>query len=139
MKKITSFILAIALLCTAIPFASAETVPSCGSRFTYIGQASASLTIHESTGIASCYAMCYATNSTLTVRIVGTLQKLSNGSWSNIKSWEKSGLSYVALATSRAVISGYTYRFKANISILDSNGHVLEMTTLYDVKNYSTT
>ena len=135
MKRFTAVSLVLILLCACalITPAYAE-----ASRFTYINTVGATLSINESSGIASCVASCRTHNTSDSIRIVGSLQRYNSNSnsWSQIKSWTKTGSGNITLDKSYAVYSGYRYRFVATVSIFDSNGQVIESTTPTSYYNY---
>ena len=61
-------------------------------QYVYIIQASTSLTI-SSNGTATVYGYVQKTPAGKNIYLSSTLQRYSNGSWSNVKNWSKSSTS----------------------------------------------
>ena len=136
MKKIVCLLLVTVLLCSAILPASAAVVDPIAPQYKRIVSLALRLSIDESTGIASCYARCLA-DSDVTIKIKGTLQQYSNGSWVYVNSWTKSGVRLVVLDEKWAVYSGYKYRFVATYSVYGSDGGFIESDTMSQIYDYT--
>ena len=133
MKRITAFILVIVMLFSVSASASSATV---GLRYTHISQGYSRLTINKSTGTAQCYALCSTHNSTDSIIIFGSLERLVGGAWSSVNSWTSTGTSIAIMNKTQHVSSGYTYRFVANVKIYSSSGSFLETATFYQYCDY---
>ncbi|WP_179122350.1 hypothetical protein, partial [Caloramator quimbayensis] len=95
-KRFLSFALSILLILsvlTSTALAAEETSAKQDSevsiQYVYINQASTSLTI-SSSGTATVYGYVQKTPAGKNIYLTSTLQRYSNGSWSNVKSWSKS-------------------------------------------------
>lgn len=86
--------------------------------------------------IANCYARCVAEKG-VTIKIVGTLQQYTNGSWVYVTSWTETGATVVILDKTHPVASGYKYRFIARFYIYDSNGSFVESDILSRIYDYN--
>lgn len=123
MKKTIVKVLAVALVVMSVfttcacAFASGaeDTVTEEPTRYTYINIATLSFTISGSTAKAS--ASLSAKKNT-SLQIVMTLQKQnSNGTWSNVKTWSKSGSgNSLQLAGSKVINVLNTYRVKGTFT-----------------------
>lgn len=134
MKKIVAILLLGVLLCGMIlPAAALDPVAPCYKKIisTHID-----FTINETTGIARCYASCVA-ESGVTIKIDGTLQQYTGGSWVYVTSWSVSGTRSVALDKQYAVYRGYKYRFIARFYIYDANGSFVESDMLSRIYDYT--
>jgi len=80
-------------------------------QYVYINQASTSLTI-SSSGRATVYGYVQKTPAGKSIYLTSTLQRYSNGSWSNVKSWSKSSTSSSASILETYKVSRGTYRVK---------------------------
>ena len=118
LKKSICMLLTLILLCALFPVAGmasdieAEDESADGSLgilMTYISSYNYNLSINSS-GLASSSASVTAYPGTDSVRISMYLQRYNSG-WSTVQSWSKEASgTYVSLATSHYVTSGYNYR-----------------------------
>ncbi|MCD8020374.1 MAG: hypothetical protein LUF92_12580 [Clostridiales bacterium] len=69
----------------------------------------ADLTIHNNTATSS-VKVKNSTSKPISIKM--TLQKKSNGKWTDVKTWNKSGTEIVELSKSYNVTSGKKYRLK---------------------------
>lgn len=136
MKRIISILLLCALLFGAVLPVSAAAIDPIAPQFKKIISTTISLEIDKKTGIAYCYADCIA-ESDVTIKIVGTLQQYTNGSWVYVTSWTESGKRSVTLDEQYAVASGYKYRFIARFYIYDSNGSFVESEMASRIYDYN--
>lgn len=125
MKRIISVLLLGILLCGMILPASASGSDLIAPYFEKIISTRVVFSIDKKTGIANCYARCAAKND-VTIKIVGTLQRHTGGSWVHVTSWTTTGVGTAVLDKQYAVASGYKYRFTARFYIYDSNGSFVE-------------
>lgn len=137
MKKLLSIFLAVILLFSCVQPVRAAVVEPDAPCFSYISSVSASLTINESTGVARCYARCSTSKSNVTITIIGTLQQYRSEKWNYVASWSKSGSPTVILDEQCTVSRGYQYRFVVYFYIYDTNGNLLESTSLIRVYDYT--
>ena len=136
MKKIVCLLLVVVLVCSLTLPAAAAVIEPAEPCYKKIRSIAIGFDIDESTGIASCYARCIAW-SNVTIKITGTLQQYSNGSWVYVTSWTKSGKDMVVLDEQWAVYRGYKYRFIATFSIYDSNGSFVESDSMSRIYDYT--
>ena len=137
MRRILSVILTIFLLVVSVlPCFAAETDTTVITpRYTHIDINKVNLTINETTGIATCFASCYAIG-TYTVKVECKLQRYQGGFYSTIKTWTNSGPEYASVYQNWAVYSGYQYRVYAIFYVYDSAGKLLESATSSASYNY---
>ena len=137
MRRILTVILAIVLLATsALPCFAAEASTSVvGPRYTHINTNSVDLDINKTTGVANCFASCYAMGD-YTVKVECKLQRYQGGFYSTIKTWTNSGSEYASVNQYWAVYSGYTYRVYAIFYVYDTAGNLLESATSSASYNY---
>ena len=136
MKRIVTLLLLAALLCCLMAPASAAVIDPIEPYFQKIISTYVDFSINESTGIANCYARCIAQDG-VTIKIVGTLQQYTNGSWVYVTSWSTTGTGVVVLDKQYAVYSGYKYRFIARFYIYDANGSFVESDMLSRIYDYT--
>lgn len=136
MKKIVCLLLVVVLVCSLTLPAAAAVIEPVEPCYKKIRSIAIGFDIDESTGIANCYARCIAW-SNVTIKITGTLQQYSNGSWVYVTSWTKSGKDMVVLDEQWAVYRGYKYRFIATFSIYDSNGSFVESDSMSRIYDYT--
>ena len=94
-------------------------------RLSTISMTSVTISINDSTGIASCDVLCYA-KSNYTIEIVCKLQRKVGSTWTTLKTWSTTGTTLASLSEIWAVSRGYTYRAYATFYVYDSNGVLLE-------------
>lgn len=137
MRRILTAILAIILLITSAPFCFAAEVetPVITPRYTHIHNNAVDLDINTTTGIAECFASCYAPGN-YTVKVECKLQRYQGGFYSTIKTWTNSGSEYASVYQNWAVYSGYTYRVYAIFYVYNSAGKLLESATSSASYNY---
>lgn len=136
MKKIVCLLLVSVLLFSLVPSASAAVIDPIEVQFKKIISTAITFRIDESIGIAYCYARCIAQND-VTIKITGTLQQYTNGSYVYVNSWTRSGKKMVILDEQWAVYRGYKYRFIATFSIYDSNGSFIESDSMSRIYDYT--
>lgn len=136
MKRLISILLLGVLLCGMVLPASAAVIDPVAPQYKKIISITTSFYVDEKTGIAYCYADCIA-ESDVTIKIVGTLQQYTNGSWVYVTSWTESGKRTVTLDEQYAVASGYKYRFIAQFYIYDSNGSFVESEMASRIYDYN--
>lgn len=136
MKRLISILLLGVLLCGMVLPASAAVIDPVAPQYKKIISITTSFYVDEKTGIAYCYADCIA-ESDVTIKIVGTLQQYTNGSWVYVTSWTESGKRSVTLDEQYAVASGYKYRFIARFYIYDSNGSFVESEMASRIYDYN--
>jgi len=91
---VSAFFLFIALTPAALAAGEGSTRPEpmVSIQYVYINQASTSLTISAS-GTATVYGYVQRTPAGRNIFLMSTLQRFSNGSWSNVRSWSRSSTS----------------------------------------------
>lgn len=136
MKKLVVILLLGTLLCGMMLPASASGSDLIAPYYKKITSLHVDFTIDEQTGIANCYARCVAEKGA-TIKIVGTLQQYTNGSWVYVTSWTETGATVVILDKTHPVASGYKYRFIARFYIYDSNGSFVESDILSRIYDYN--
>lgn len=130
MKKIFALMLAIVMTALVASPAYAAVPETVQPRYTYIDSASASLSINTSTGIATCKSELMTTSS-IRVRLVMYLQMYQNSKWETVMTWENTGTQFASLSKTRSITVGNTYRTYAVGYVLDANGVILEVSTIY--------
>ncbi|MGB9680545.1 MAG: hypothetical protein ACPLW7_02635 [Minisyncoccia bacterium] len=134
-KKFLSAALGMLLLLTV----SAPTVLAAGEanaapesivsiQYVYINQASTSLTI-SSSGTANVYGYVQKTPAGKNIYLSSTLQRYSNGSWTDVKSWSKSSTSSSASILETYQVSSGTYRVETYYYVSGDGGY--ESGTIY--------
>lgn len=128
-KRIFSVILVICILTTGLGALAQENVPqivpfAMGSHICAIG---AGLTI-TSSGFATCTSSLELMNTTDTATTYMYLQRLVNGSWTNVDSWSISGSIYIAQEASEYVMLTNYYRVHV-IAYVFSAGTLVEIAT----------
>jgi len=91
-------------------------------QYVYINQASTSLTISAS-GTATVYGMCKKTPAGKNIYLTSTLQRYSNGSWTDVKSWSKSSSSSSASILETYQVSSGTYRVETYYYVSGDGGY----------------
>ena len=130
MKKNLIKVLAVALVVMTVfatcacAFASGAEEREEPTRYSVINSASLSFTI---SGVTAYGAATLTTQKSASMQIVMTLQKQnSNGTWSNVKTWSKTGTgTYLYLSQSKVINVLNTYRLKGTFT---AGG---ETTTIY--------
>ena len=137
MRRIFTSILVIVLLMVSIlPCFAAETdTPIVTPRYTHINNNAVDLDINTTTGVANCFASCYAPGN-YTVKVECKLQRYQGGFYSTIKTWTSSGNELAYVNANWAVYSGYTYRVYAIFYVYNSAGKLLESATSSASYNY---
>lgn len=134
-KKFIFFALSILLVFSAsMPAAlaaeetSAKQESLVSIQYVYINQANTSLTISTS-GTATVYGYVQRTPSGKSIQLTSTLQRYSNGSWSNVKSWSKSSTSSSATISETYPVTNGTYRVEIYYYVAGDGGY--ESGTIY--------
>lgn len=129
MKKSISFLIALVLFLLPL-LACAESMIQ--PRFTYIVDPRVSLSI--SGGVASFGGRACSNSTSTTTKITVSLVRKADGSeyWFPKESWNAyaDGISTAAISKTASVDSGYTYHAFIYVQILDSDGNVLETTSV---------
>jgi hypothetical protein len=107
---------------------SAATESEMSVKYTYINQASTSLSI-SSSGTATVYGFVQKTPAGKSIYLSSTLQRNSNGTWSNIKSWSASSTSSSASILETYQVSSGTYRVETYYYVSGDGGY--ESGTVY--------
>ena len=97
-------------------------------QYVYINQASTSLTI-SSSGTATVYGYVQKTPAGKNIYLSSTLQRNSNGTWSNVKSWSASSTSSSASILETYQVSSGTYRVETYYYVSGDGGY--ESGTVY--------
>ena len=97
-------------------------------QYVYINQASTSLTI-SSSGTASVYGYVQKTPAGKNIYLSSTLQRNSNGTWSDVKSWSTSSTSSSASILETYQVSSGTYRVETYYYVSGDGGY--ESGTIY--------
>lgn len=126
-KNILLIALVILLLTNSVVASGNSTVQP---RYTYMNSVSASLTINESKGEATCVAAATAWTCS-SVKITCLLQRYQNGGWQTIKTWSDTDSDIVTVDNTWIIEQGYKYRLRAVGYALDSSNTVLESVTQY--------
>ncbi|KXG77107.1 hypothetical protein [Thermotalea metallivorans] len=134
-KRFLSFALSILLILsvlTSTALATGETSATPESvvsiQYVYINQASTSLTISAS-GTATVYGYVQKTPAGKNIYLTSTLQRYSNGSWTDVKSWSKSSTSSSASILETYQVSSGTYRVETYYYVSGDGGY--ESDTIY--------
>ena len=132
MKKImVTFLAVLSLILSTAPAYAAEVSNHASEtamtpNYTYIWLLSSGLDI-SSSGKAHCVGSVDASSNSYNAELTVTLQKYSNGSWSNVKSWSDSGTGQSNLIVDKYYYVEYgTYRVRTTAKIYDSAGKLLE-------------
>lgn len=129
MKKSISFLIALVLFLLPL-LACAESIVQ--PRFTYIVAPHVSLNI--SGGVATFSGRASSNSTATTTKITLSLVRNADGStyWFPMESWNAyaDGISTAAVDKTASVDSGYTYHAFLYVQILDSDGNVLETTSV---------
>lgn len=91
-------------------------------QYVYINQASTSLTI-SSSGTATVYGYVQKTPAGKNIYLTSTLQRYSNGSWTDVKSWSKSSTSSSASILETYQVSSGTYRVETYYYVSGDGGY----------------
>lgn len=127
-KRFLSAALSVLLLMTvsapgalAMGETSAATESEMSVMYTYINQAGTSLSI-SSSGTATVYGYVQKTPAGKNIYLTSTLQRYSNGSWSNVKSWSKSSTSSSVSILETYQVSSGTYRVETYYHVSGAGG-----------------
>ena len=135
MRRITSLLIVVTILCAMAVSASATTVDNAVQpRWTYLNSVYANLDINW-LGVATCEGRATA-GDLVTVEVIVRLQQLKDTGWATIKSWTSTGTLTASASGSYAVYSGYTYRVSVTGYVYDSNGNLVETGTATDTFVY---
>lgn len=132
LKKIISVVLILGLLSAIIVPAQANTIQP---RWTHVDELYAALKIDTTLGIATCEGSITAQDD-LPVKVIVYLQQYNNGRWVTLKTWQAEDSEYVYKSGSYAIYSGYKYRTYVEGFVYDSNGNMIEATSLAQEKTY---
>jgi len=97
-------------------------------KYTYINQASTSLSI-SSSGTATVYGFVQKTPAGKSIYLSSTLQRNTNGTWSNVKGWSASSTSSSATILETYQVSSGTYRVETYYYVSGDGGY--ESGTVY--------
>ena len=97
-------------------------------QYVYINQASTSLSISAG-GTATVYGFVQKTPAGKSIYLSSTLQRNSNGTWSNVKSWSASSTSSSASILETYQVSKGTYRVETYYYVSGDGGY--ESGTVY--------
>jgi len=97
-------------------------------QYVYINQASTSLSISAG-GTATVYGFVQKTPAGKSIYLSSTLQRNSNGTWSNVKSWSASSTSSSASILETFQVSSGTYRVETYYYVSGDGGY--ESGTVY--------
>ena len=130
MKRLLCLILALMLVMLSVtPALAMESESAIMPRYSYIAQMYSGLQIGK-LGLSACHASCYAEGAdsvVLTVR----LQQYNGSSWTTVKTWTATGTDIASISKNYAVPSGYTYCLRANCTVYNASGTLLETGTCY--------
>lgn len=123
MKKILVVIIASVLLlsvsCLPVLATTADSQASSimSPMFTYIMSHTASMDIDDD-GLASVTSIVN-TYQDATIKITGTLQRYSGGTWTTVKSWTQTeyNTTFSSMDKTYYVTSGYNYRYKSATTV----------------------
>lgn len=125
LRRILCFTLVLNLLVLFICPAYAAAPDTVEPLYDKISTVYANLSINEDTGIVTCTGRVTAKN-TYPVSVYVQLHILENGSWRQLKSWQKSGTLTAYCSQSYAVYSGYTYRVTVTGYVYNDSGIAIE-------------
>lgn len=135
-KKSASLIAALMLVVCLLSIpAQAAVPPTVEPCYENIHLFYANLDIDDN-GLASATGYVNTATTTHTIYLTVFLQKLSNGSWTNISSGTSSGTGYTGKTVSYYVTSGYYYRTKAVATVYTASGSFVESATTYSGSKY---
>lgn len=132
MKRCISIVSVVLLVIVMIVPVQAATITP---RYTYIFALFAGLEIDTTWGIATCEGEITARNS-YPVKINMYLQQYKNGQWVTLKSWTSEDLQNAALTRHYAIDQGYKYRIYVEGYVYNSNGQIIETTSMVDEEIY---
>jgi hypothetical protein len=134
-KRFLSAVLGVLLLLTvsapgalAAGKTSAAPASEMSVKYTYINQASTSLSISAG-GTATIYGFVQKTPAGKSIYLSSTLQRNTNGTWSNVKSWSASSTSSSASILETYQVSSGTYRVETYYYVSGDGGY--ESGTVY--------
>ena len=121
---VSALFLFIALTPAALAAREASATPESmvSIQYVYINQASTSLTISAS-GTATVYGYVQRTPAGKNIFLMSTLQRFSNGSWSNVRSWSRSSTSSSATILETHQVTRGTYRVETYYYVSGDGGH----------------
>ncbi|MBA1334989.1 MAG: hypothetical protein HPY66_0611 [Firmicutes bacterium] len=127
---LTALLVISALMPTALAAGETSAAPESvvSIQYVYINQASTSLTI-SSSGTATVYGYVQKAPAGKNIYLTSTLQRYSNGSWSNVKSWSKSSTSSSASILETYQVTSGTYRVETYYYVSGDGGY--ESGTVY--------
>lgn len=101
---------------------SAKPKPLVSIQYVYINQASTSLTI-SADGTATIYGYVQKTPAGRSIYLTSTLQRYSNGSWSDVESWNESSTSSSTSILETYQVSTGTYRVETYYYVAGDDGY----------------
>lgn len=114
--------------------ASAMPVSSVSIQYAFINQASTSLTVAAS-GMATVYGHVQRTPAGRSIFLTSTLQRLSDGTWSNVRSWSRTSTASSATIFERHQVTRGTYRVQTYYHVAGDGGYesgtVFSQTVVY--------
>ena len=125
MKKLFSWLLVLAIVFSFVPRAHAEEETTVQPRYAYVTAIHIDFSINEDNGLSSFSAKVTAAGS-YTVKLDCKLQKLVNGVWTNVYSWQNTSLGRATQSGKYYVYAG-TYRLAITGTIYDDDNTVIEI------------
>ena len=132
MKKtsriLISLILVLSLICSptlsyALDLEPAEP-PIIPDEYVHLQSVSASISV--SSGVARVTSTGRVSGGTDTVYVTVKLQRMSNYTWTTLKTWSGSGVGHCLISETWNVAPGYTYRNFTTITVYTSSGSYVE-------------
>ena len=133
MKKTTiqrcvSFVLAVAMLSGLASSIALEVDPYESPEIPeeYVNLYSASAAINCSSGVATVESSGRTWDVTDRVYVSVKLQRMSNNTWTTLKTWSNSGTGHCFVFASWNIVPGYTYRNFTTVTVYTSSGSYVE-------------
>ena len=92
----------------------------------YVNLTKLSPDIDISGGTAACECTARSNASSDSIYLSMSLQRHSDGGWTNVKSWATTGAGSASLYKTTDVSSGYYYRVKASAMVYNADGTLVE-------------
>ena len=92
----------------------------------YVHLQSVSASISVSSGVARVTSTGRVSGGTDTVYVTVKLQRMSNYTWTTLKTWSGSGVGHCMVSATWNVVPGYTYRNFTTVTVYTSSGSYVE-------------
>ena len=132
MRKVSRILIPIflvfSLLCNLIPSYALDLEPIEPPVIPedYVHLQSVSATISVSSGVARVSSSGRVSGGSDTVYVTVKLQRMSNYTWTTLKTWSSSGVGHCLVSATWNVVPGYTYRNFTTVTVYTSSGSYVE-------------